>query len=109
MASDPVINQAQEVLQEVRDQSQETQYVDQALATVMPHPNPPPSNYDLRDRIFKEHLDLEWLALQAIAAEQEPAPPLEPNNQEWADFMQDAPEQPPNSPISRISSEDIAS
>ena len=70
MATDPVINQAQEVLQEVRDQPRETQYVDQALATVMPHPNPPPSNYDLRDRIFQEHLDLEWLAaLQATAAE----------------------------------------
>ena len=109
MATDPVIDQAQAILQEMRDQPRETQYVDQALATVMPRLDPPPSNYDLRDWIFKEQLDLEWLAIQALAAEQEPAPPLEPSNQEWADFMQDAPEQPPNSPISRISSEEVAS
>ena len=35
--------------------------------------------------------------------------PLSPDNQDWADFMQDAPEQPPNSPMSRISSEEVAS
>jgi len=109
-ATDPIMDQAQEVLQEIRDRPLEAQVVDQALAAVVHHPNPPPSTYDLRDSIFKRHLDME-MAIAALRALQEtqPAPPIsdEPSAQEWEDLMQGNLVQPPNSPMSRVTSDDV--